>query len=31
MEQPIQLSFDEMWEKIIACDQTYDGLFYTYR
>lgn len=23
------LSFDEMWEKIIACDQTYDGLFYT--
>ncbi|MEK5231526.1 Ada metal-binding domain-containing protein [Lysinibacillus sp. FSL K6-0232] len=29
MEQPIQLSFDEMWEKIIACDQTYDGLFYT--
>jgi len=25
----INLSFDEKWEKIIACDQTYDGLFYT--
>lgn len=25
----INLSFDEMWEKIIACDRTYDGLFYT--
>jgi AraC family transcriptional regulator, regulatory protein of adaptative response / methylphosphotriester-DNA alkyltransferase methyltransferase len=23
------LSFEEMWEKIIACDQTYDGLFFT--
>ncbi|MEC1373492.1 Ada metal-binding domain-containing protein [Heyndrickxia oleronia] len=25
----LNLSFDEMWEKIMACDQTYDGLFYT--
>lgn len=25
----INLSFDEMWEKIIDCDRTYDGLFYT--
>nr|WP_239454099.1 Ada metal-binding domain-containing protein [Bacillus suaedaesalsae] len=25
----MQLSFDEMWEKIINCDNTYDGLFYT--
>ncbi|MGE8203064.1 bifunctional transcriptional activator/DNA repair enzyme AdaA [Heyndrickxia sp. NPDC080065] len=25
----INLSFDEMWEKIIACDRTYDGLFFT--
>ncbi|MEI5907972.1 Ada metal-binding domain-containing protein [Bacillus spongiae] len=23
------LSFNEMWEKIIACDRKYDGLFYT--
>ncbi len=23
------LSFDEMWEKIMACDSSYDGLFYT--
>lgn len=23
------LSFDEMWEKIIACDKTYDGIFFT--
>lgn len=23
------LSFEEMWEKIMACDRTYDGLFYT--
>lgn len=22
-------SFEEMWEKIIACDRKYDGLFYT--
>lgn len=25
----VQMSFDEMWEKIMACDRTYDGLFYT--
>lgn len=25
----VNLSFEEKWEKIIACDQTYDGLFYT--
>lgn len=29
MENPIKLTFDEMWERIIACDRTYDGLFYT--
>ncbi|CDN41421.1 bifunctional transcriptional activator/DNA repair enzyme AdaA [Paenibacillus sp. P22] len=23
------MGFEEMWEKIIACDKTYDGLFYT--
>lgn len=23
------LSFEEMWEKIIACDKKYDGLFFT--
>lgn len=23
------LSFNEMWEKIMACDSSYDGLFYT--
>lgn len=23
------LTFEEMWEKIIACDATYDGQFYT--
>ncbi|MGG1572391.1 bifunctional transcriptional activator/DNA repair enzyme AdaA [Fictibacillus sp. NRS-1165] len=23
------LSFEEMWEKIMACDSSYDGLFYT--
>ena len=22
-------TFEEMWEKIIACDRNYDGLFYT--
>ena len=22
-------TFDEMWEKVIACDRRYDGLFYT--
>ncbi|WDZ54903.1 bifunctional transcriptional activator/DNA repair enzyme AdaA [Paenibacillus polymyxa] len=25
----INLSFEEMWGKIIACDRTYDGLFFT--
>ena len=25
----INLSFEEMWEKIIACDPKYDGLFFT--
>jgi AraC family transcriptional regulator of adaptative response / methylphosphotriester-DNA alkyltransferase methyltransferase len=25
----INLSFEEMWEKIMACDSAYDGLFYT--
>jgi AraC family transcriptional regulator of adaptative response / methylphosphotriester-DNA alkyltransferase methyltransferase len=25
----LELSFDEMWEKILLCDGTYDGLFYT--
>ncbi|MCX7569300.1 helix-turn-helix domain-containing protein [Tumebacillus sp. DT12] len=25
----LSLSFDEMWEKIIACDSSYDNLFYT--
>lgn len=25
----LNLSFDEMWEKILARDQTYDGLFFT--
>lgn len=25
----INLSFEEMWEKIIACDSSYDGLFFT--
>ncbi|WP_336634056.1 bifunctional transcriptional activator/DNA repair enzyme AdaA [Lysinibacillus fusiformis] len=29
MDNAIHLSFEEKWEKIIACDQTYDGLFYT--
>lgn len=24
----VNLSFEEKWEKIIACDQTYDGLFF---
>lgn len=23
------MSFDEMWDKIMECDRTYDGLFYT--
>lgn len=25
----INLSFEEMWEKIITCDRKYDGLFFT--
>lgn len=25
----INFSFEEMWEKIIACDRNYDGLFFT--
>lgn len=29
METNINLTFDEMWDKIIACDHTYDGQFYT--
>ncbi|MBR2680585.1 MAG: adenosine deaminase, partial [Exiguobacterium sp.] len=23
------LTFDEKWAKVLACDATYDGLFYT--
>ncbi|QFT91123.1 Bifunctional transcriptional activator/DNA repair enzyme AdaA [Bacillus sp. THAF10] len=29
METDIKLSFEEMWEKIIACDRKYDGVFFT--
>lgn len=29
METKINLSFEEMWEKIMACDSKYDGLFFT--
>ncbi|WP_413377261.1 bifunctional transcriptional activator/DNA repair enzyme AdaA [Alkalihalobacillus sp. 1P02AB] len=29
MVEKINLSFEEMWEKIIACDSKYDGLFFT--
>lgn len=29
METKINLTFEEMWEKIIACDRSYDGLFFT--
>ncbi|MFF2754058.1 bifunctional transcriptional activator/DNA repair enzyme AdaA [Psychrobacillus sp. NPDC058041] len=29
MHSTINLTFEEKWEKIIACDRTYDGLFYT--
>lgn len=25
----IQMSFDEMWDKIMECNRSYDGLFYT--
>ncbi|ALS77363.1 bifunctional transcriptional activator/DNA repair enzyme AdaA [Planococcus kocurii] len=27
--ETLPFSFDEMWEKVIACDRKYDGLFYT--
>jgi hypothetical protein len=29
MVPAINLSFEEMWEKIMACDRNYDGLFFT--
>ncbi|WP_342507519.1 Ada metal-binding domain-containing protein [Sporosarcina sp. FSL K6-2383] len=29
MKDRLNLSFDEMWDKIMACDQKYDGLFFT--
>lgn len=29
MMEKISFSFDEMWEKVMACDRKYDGLFYT--
>lgn len=29
MEDFVNLTFDEMWEKFAACDRTYDGLFFT--
>ncbi|EST51541.1 adenosine deaminase [Brevibacillus panacihumi W25] len=29
MVTSMNLSFEEMWEKIIACDRKYDGLFFT--
>ncbi|WP_391208510.1 bifunctional transcriptional activator/DNA repair enzyme AdaA [Psychrobacillus sp. L4] len=29
MDDKVNLSFDEMWDKIIACDKKYDGLFFT--
>ncbi|QDQ02142.1 methylphosphotriester-DNA--protein-cysteine methyltransferase family protein [Lysinibacillus fusiformis] len=29
MKSIINLTFDEMWDKIMACDRTYDGQFYT--
>lgn len=29
MEDILNLSFDEMWDKVMACDQKYDGLFFT--
>lgn len=28
-DNKINISFEEMWEKIIVCDQTNNGLFYT--
>ncbi|MDF2910116.1 MAG: helix-turn-helix protein [Sporolactobacillus laevolacticus] len=29
MPEKINLSFNEMWEKVLACDRTYDGVFFT--
>ncbi len=29
MVNKINLSFEEMWERIMACDSKYDGLFFT--
>ncbi|RIW34625.1 helix-turn-helix domain-containing protein [Bacillus salacetis] len=29
MAETLDLSFEEMWEKILACDSKYDGLFFT--
>ncbi|MDO3410335.1 Ada metal-binding domain-containing protein [Saccharibacillus sp. CPCC 101409] len=29
MTEAIGLSFEEMWERIMACDARYDGLFFT--
>lgn len=29
MMEKENLSFDEMWGKVLACDRKYDGLFYT--
>ncbi|MFY4775738.1 bifunctional transcriptional activator/DNA repair enzyme AdaA [Metabacillus sp. RGM 3146] len=29
MSANIDFSFDEMWEKVVACDRKYDGLFFT--
>lgn len=29
MAMETSLTFEEMWDKIIACDRNYDGLFYT--
>ncbi|NGZ77094.1 bifunctional transcriptional activator/DNA repair enzyme AdaA [Saccharibacillus alkalitolerans] len=29
MSRKIQLSFEEMWARIMACDARYDGLFFT--
>ncbi|MDP4549643.1 Ada metal-binding domain-containing protein [Alkalihalobacillus macyae] len=29
MEKALNLSFDEMWGKVIDCDHKYDGVFFT--
>lgn len=29
LAEKLSLSFDEKWEKILACDKAYDGLFFT--